>query len=197
MLIIGLTGGIGSGKTTVADMFAELGVDIIDTDIIARDLVQPDKPAFKKITEHFGHHIVDSDGQLNRQKLSEVTFNNEKERKALESILHPSIEKEMLMQISKINKPYCIAVIPLLFETGQQQRVDRILVVDCETDDQLQRVQNRDNRSTQQILSIINAQVSRNTRLSAADDIIENSGDMKNLHNKVDKLHKKYLELRG
>ena len=103
----------------------------------------------------------------------------------------------MLMQISKINKPYCIAVIPLLFETGQQQRVDRILVVDCETDDQLQRVQNRDNRSTQQILSIINAQVSRNTRLSAADDIIENSGDMKNLHNKVDKLHKKYLELRG
>ena len=195
MLIIGLTGGIGSGKTTVANIFADLGAHIVDTDIIARELVEPGQPALKKIAEYFGEHIVKKDGQLNRKKLAEITFNDNAKRKTLESILHPGIKKVMLATLDSIKAPYCIAVIPLLLETKQEELVDRILVVDCDPEDQLKRVQNRDSRNEEQIKAIIHSQISRKSRLNAATDIIENTGDMQELHDKVTKLHKKYLKL--
>jgi dephospho-CoA kinase len=195
MLVIGLTGGIGSGKTTVANMFAELGVDIIDTDIIARQLVAPGQTALKDIAHHFGQSILNSDGQLDRHKLAKITFNNDTERDALESILHPAIKKTMLKELNAVSAPYCIAVIPLLIETGQQQLVDRVLVVDCDPVDQLQRVQQRDQRSEAQIVSIINSQASQSARLNVADDIIQNSADLDKLHQQVIKLHKKYLKM--
>jgi len=195
MLVIGLTGGIGSGKTTVTNLFSELGVEIIDTDLIAREIVEPDQPALTKITDHFGKHILNIDGKLDRKKLAEIIFNNDDERKFLESTLHPGIKKNMLAQLSKVKSPYCIVVIPLLLETKQEKLVDRILVVDCEQNDQIKRVQVRDNRTKEQILSVINSQISRNTRLQAADDIIKNSGNMHDLRNIVAELHKKYMEL--
>ena len=195
MLVIGLTGGIGSGKTTVANMFAELGVDIIDTDVIARELVEPGSPTLKQIVDHFGDDILKKDGQLNRQRLADITFKNKLERKTLEAILHPVIRKNMLDRLNTVKAPYCVAVIPLLFETNQIELVDRILVIDCKQEDQLQRVKKRDQRDQEQILSIINSQASRDTRLNAADDTIENSGDINGLHEKVAELHKKYLKL--
>lgn len=195
MLIVGLTGGIGSGKTTVANIFAELGVHIIDTDIIARELVEPGQPALKKIVEYFGDHILKNDGQLDRKKLAEITFKNNTKRKALETILHPGIKEAMLATLKTIKAPYCITVIPLLLETKQEDLVDRILVVDCDPDDQVKRVKNRDQRNEEQIQSIINSQISRNSRLNAATDIIKNTGNMQDLHDNVVKLHKKYLEL--
>jgi len=195
MLIVGLTGGIGSGKTTVANIFAELGAHIIDTDIIARKLVEPGQPALKKIVEYFGSHVLNNDGQLNRKKLAEIIFKNDTKRKALETILHPGIKEMMQATLNTIKAPYCISVIPLLLETKQEELVDRILVVDCEPNDQLKRVQNRDQRSEEQIQSIIDSQISRKSRLNAATDIIENTGDMQDLHDKVIKLHKKYLKL--
>ena len=195
MLIVGLTGGIGSGKTTVANIFAELGAHIIDTDIIARKLVEPGQPALKEIVEYFGDHILRNDGQLDRKKLAEITFKDNTKRKILETILHPGIKETMLAEINTITAPYCIIVIPLLLETEQESLVDRILVVDCDPEDQLQRVQNRDQRDKEQIHSIMNSQIPRNSRLNAATDIIENTDNILNLHDKVMALHKKYLKL--
>jgi dephospho-CoA kinase len=195
MLVIGLTGGIGSGKTTVANLFAEMGIDVIDTDIIAREIVEPGQTTLTQIIEHFGDHILDKYGYLDRQKLAEITFNNNDERKFLEAILHPEIKKNMLAQIARAKSPYCIAVIPLLFETKQEGLVDKILVIDCEQSEQLNRVLTRDNRSKQQIQSIINSQIPRNIRVKSADYIIRNSGNMLTLRDKVLKLHKKYMKL--
>lgn len=195
MLVIGLTGGIGSGKTTVANLFSELGVDIIDTDVISREIVNTGQTAFIKIIDYFGKHILDNKGQLDRQKLADITFNNTKKRKALESILHPIIKENMLSQIEKINAPYCIVVIPLLFEAKQKDLVDRVLVIDCKLEDQINRVKIRDKRPSKQIFSIIHSQISRDIRLKAADDIIKNSGNIHDLPIKVAELHKKYLQL--
>jgi len=195
MLVIGLTGGIGSGKTTVANLFSELDIEIIDTDLIARKVVEPGQSTLAKITDYFGKHILNIDGSLDRKKLAEITFSNESERKILESILHPEIKKNMLAQIKEVKSPYCITVIPLLLEAKQEELVDRILVVDCEQKDQISRVQSRDKRTEKQILSIINSQIPRDARLKAADDIIKNSGNMHNLRALIAELHKKYMEL--
>lgn len=195
MLVVGLTGGIACGKTTVSNMFSDLGVSIIDTDIIAHQLVEPGKPATTEIATQLGSELIMPDGQLDRIKLADLTFNNTSNKKILEAILHPAIKKVMLKQIKAVKDKYCIAVIPLLFETGQNKLVDRILVVDCKQEQQFTRVQNRDQREQSQIQAIIDSQVSRETRLMLADDVIDNHNNIKHLSVQVNNLHKKYLKL--
>lgn len=195
MLVIGLTGGIGSGKTTVSDLFSALGVPIIDTDVIARELVEPGQPALTDITTAFGKDLLNSDGRLNRRKLGDITFNKPVARKQLEKILHPRIRQRVSERLKQLQAPYAIVVIPLLIETGDRSYIDRILVVDCERQNQLSRVAQRDQRSKQQINQILQAQVSRQQRLQAADDVLDNNADQDTLKQQVDVLHHKYLAL--
>ncbi len=195
MLVIGLTGGIGSGKSKVAELFQKRNIPVIDTDIIARELVKPDQPALKEIKKLFGDSIIQDNGELDRQALAEITFHNKQARKNLEKILHPRIRHSMLEKINKVSAPYVIVVIPLLIETGQSAEVDHILVVDCSEEIQIQRVKQRDKRDEKQIREILNAQASREERLSIADDVIENEGDISNLDAKIEELHQKFLHM--
>ena len=194
MLKIGLTGGIGCGKTTVANLFAELGVPLIDTDEIAHDIVEPGKPALDLLEVHFGKQIIAS-GSLDRAALREIVFSDPEQKKHLESILHPLVYQEIQRQLDKLLGNYAIISIPLLLETKMQSFVDRILVVDCPVEWQINRVKNRDQLSVQRIQSIISTQVSREQRLSAADDIIDNSSTPQQLAEQVKKLHNSYLLL--
>ena len=193
MLVIGLTGGIGSGKSTVTQLFEKRNVPVIDTDIIARELVKPDQQALKEIIKTFGKLVIRDDGELDRQALAEITFKNEHARKKLENILHPRIQKAMIEQINNLSAPYVIAVIPLLIETQQTSHVDHILVVDCSEETQMKRVRQRDHRDEQQIKEIMDSQVSRQQRLTAADDVIENQTDISELDAKIEELHQKFL----
>ncbi|MDH5764967.1 MAG: dephospho-CoA kinase [Gammaproteobacteria bacterium] len=195
MLIIGLTGGIGSGKSTVADLFRQRNIPVIDTDEIARELVKPGQPALKEIVKLFGSEIINNQGELNRQLLAQLTFNNNQARKNLEAILHPRIFKCMNDQIQHLTSPYVITVIPLLIETGELNQVNHILLVDCPEEIQIQRVRQRDQRDEQQIKEIINAQATRKERLLAANDIIENQGDIASLDAKIEKFHQKFLNM--
>lgn len=194
-LTIGLTGGIGSGKSTVANLFAELGVPVFDTDKFARQLVEPGQPALQKVVDVFGFDMLTEEGKLNRDKLKQQIFNNEQDRQKLENILHPEIREKLLASITECTEPYCIVVIPLLIEKNWQEVVDRVLVVDLPRKSQIERTLSRDNISEELASQIINTQVSRDQRLALADDIIDNSGDPQSLANQVNKLHQKYLEL--
>jgi dephospho-CoA kinase len=194
MLRIGLTGGIGSGKSTVARLFAGHGVPVIDADTIAHQLTQPGQPAVREIAAAFGPDTV-HDGALDRRSLSERVFNNPAERQRLEAILHPRIRAAMLREAEWLRTPYCLLVIPLLIETGQHDLVDRVLVVDTEEQQQIERIHRRDSRTEGEIRAIIAAQASRARRLEAADDVIANTGDMASLEAQVRALHRKYLEL--
>lgn len=189
-----LTGGIGSGKTVVADLFAKLGVPVIDTDIIARELVKPGKPALAEITHAFGREILSAKGELDRAKLARITFSNARMRKQLESILHPRIHAEVRSKLHKLDNTYAIVVIPLLVETGQVETYNRVLVVDCDEATQVQRVRERDHRSDEQINAIMHAQANRAERLTWADDIIENNDSLLELEQKVSRLHQAYLK---
>jgi dephospho-CoA kinase len=195
MLVVGLTGGIGSGKSKAADLFAELGVPIIDTDLIARELVAPGQPALKQITEHFGPSVLLDDGTLNRKRVAEICFANPDRRLQLEAILHPLIRQDVQEQLRHLNTEYAIVVVPLLIETQQNDLYDRILVIDCEEQIQMQRIHRRDNRSGQQIQQIMQAQASREQRLDAADDIITNTGSIEDLQRQIAQLDHKYLKL--
>ena len=195
MLRIGLTGGIGSGKSTVCDLFREFNVPIIDSDIIARELVEPGHPALTQIARLFGEQILQPDGSLNRAKLRELVFNNEQQREQLESLLHPLIRREMHRQISSLDSPYVILAIPLLLEKGWQQQLDRVVVVDCSEQQQRERATRRDGSSAQTIEQIITRQISRDERLAAADDIIDNSGPLDSLRHQVERLHHHFLTL--
>lgn len=194
MLVIGLTGGIGSGKSTIAKYFAELGIDIIDTDQLAREVVAPGTPALVKITEHFGKEILDAK-QLNRKKLGDIVFKNTAERKWLEQLLHPLIRQETQRRIQQAKSSYCVAVIPLLVETKPNELINRTLVVDSPENLQIARAQQRDNLTPEQIAAILKAQATRKQRLAAADDVIQNDKDLNHLKQQVLQLHKKYLEL--
>ena len=195
MLKIGLTGGIGCGKTTVANCFADLGVPLIDADEIAHDIVEPGKPALGLLEAHFGKQIIVS-GSLDRAALREIVFSDPEQKKHLESILHPLVYQEIQRQLDKLLGSYVIISIPLLLETKMQSFVDRILVIDCPFEQQINRVKNRDRLSVQRIQSIISTQVSREQRLSAADDIIDNSSSTpQQLAEQVKKLHNSYLLL--
>ncbi|WP_448246949.1 dephospho-CoA kinase [Thalassotalea agariperforans] len=194
--IIGLTGGIGSGKTTIANMFAELGVDVIDADIIARQVVEPNTPALIAIQQRFGADMLTADGQLNRGLLRTKVFNNEEDKSWLNNLLHPLIRQQMQSQTLAAQSPYCLLVIPLLIENNLTAMVNRVLVIDVDEQTQLQRASQRDNNSTQLIQNIINSQIDRQSRLSHADDIIDNQHlSLNEIKSLIVKLHHKYLQL--
>lgn len=195
MLRIGLTGGIGSGKSTVCRLFADLGVPIIDTDNIAHSLVEPGKPALAYMVEAFGQEILDQQGALNRALLRERVFSDEKQRQRLELILHPLIRSEMHRQLERLKGSYVIIAIPLLLEKGWQGEVDRILVVDTDETRQLERTVRRDGLSEAAVKRIIKSQVSRQQRLATADDTIHNDGALDKLRGQVIELHQLYLQL--
>lgn len=195
MLVIGLTGGIGSGKSTVAQLFAEKGITVIDTDQLARDVTQPGKPALNEIQEHFGSGLINENGSLNRTTLRKIIFGNDNERVWLEQLLHPLIRAEMKKQIEKSTSNYCIVVIPLLFETTPNPLINRILVVDTHEKEQINRVLKRDSSSPEEIQLILKSQVSRAKRLELADDIIENTGSISELIPQVNRLHHYYSSL--
>lgn len=195
MLIIGLTGGIGSGKSTVAGYFESLGVPVIDADKITRELVEPGQEALGEIINTFGDSIIQADGRLNRSRLREHIFKNPDERKKLENILHPRARKIVQQQINELSTPYCILSVPLLIESGWVDLVQRILVVDSPRDLQIKRTIERDKVSKEQVESIIASQTDRKTRLAAADDILENTDDRATLREKIVTLHKKYTLL--
>lgn len=191
---VGLTGGIGCGKSTVADAFAHLGIDIIDADIMSREVVQPGTPGLAALIGRFGEGILDPAGALDRQALRAHVFADPKAREQLESILHPLIWAAMRTAHAKVKSPYCIMVIPLLIESGNLNRVDRILVVDCPQELQIQRAMQRDHAPREQIEAILAAQVSREQRLAAADDVLDNSGSPQDLQTKIGQLHQQYLQ---
>ena len=195
MLTIGLTGGIGSGKTTASDEFARLGADVIDTDLLSRALVEPGQPALAEIVAGFGPSVLDGTGHLDRVRLRERIFADPQARRQLEDILHPKIRAAMLERAARSTAPYVMFVIPLLFETGQQALVDRVLLVDVAEDVQRARVAARDGLDTTQITRILQAQTDRATRLANADDILHNDGSPARLHEAIAKLHRKYLDL--
>ncbi len=197
MLTIGLTGGIGSGKTTVSNLFKNLGIQIIDTDVIARELVDNDHSVLEEITDAFGRGILDDNGLLDRNKLATIVFSQVQEKQQLEKILHPKIQIEVEKAIknchTKQNQPhYIIIVIPLLFETNFHQLIDRVLVVISSEENRIKRVIERDDRDPEEILSIIKSQVSDSIRISEADDIIENNNDIKELEARIQELHHKF-----
>ncbi len=195
MYKIGLTGGIAAGKSSVANLFAERGVTIIDADLIARQLVEKDQPALIKIQQHFGDSVINADGSLNRQKLSDIIFSNKTQKIYLENILHPLIYATIQCQIDSLSDEYCILAIPLLFETKMQHFVDRILVVDCPVELQISRLKLRDQHNDAKINNIIESQVSREFRRQNADDILDNSSDYSALAAQVLKLHTLYLSI--
>ena len=199
MLKIGLTGGIGSGKTTVAHYFAALGVPVIDADQIARELVSPGQPALQAIVNAFGTTVLDNNGQLDRARLRARVFGAEAhpgQRQLLESILHPLIRAEMQRRAQAMTAPYGLLSIPLLVEGGQTDQVERILVVDAPEAMQYQRVRQRDNVSSDaEITAILRAQASRQQRLAVADDVIVNDADLEKLHQQILALHEFYLGL--
>lgn len=190
---IGLTGGIASGKSTVANLFAALGVPIIDTDLLAREVVEPGSPLLREITAHFGMQLLAPDGGLNRQELRARIFADPVERKWLEALLHPAIRKLTDERCDAAAGPYVIVAIPLLVETGSAARFDRVLVVDCEPELQLARLTARDGTTREEALAMLAAQAPREARLAVADDVIRNDGDIANLRDQVEKLHRQYV----
>lgn len=192
--IIGLTGGIGSGKTTVANIFAELGVDIIDADVIARDVVAIDSPALCSISEHFGADYIQADGQLNRALLRKKIFSNDADKLWLNNLLHPLIREQIVSQATASSTPYCIVVAPLLIENNLITLVNRVLVIDVKESTQIARSTQRDHNSKEQIKAIISSQVAREVRQEHADDLLNNDDcSIANLKESVAKLHQSYL----
>jgi len=195
MFKVALTGGIAAGKTAVSDYFQTLGVPVIDTDIISRQIVEPGQSAFKAIVEQFGSELLSQDSRLNRKALREIVFNQPEKRRQLENITHPAIHQAVMIQLKSLQANYVILVIPLLVESGNKYQQDRVLLVDIPESLQIQRVMQRDQISEQQAKQILQAQSTRQQRLDIADDVIVNSGDISNLQQQIAELHRKYLAL--
>ena len=195
MFKVGLTGGIGSGKTTVLELFKKLSVPVLDADLIARQLVEKGQPALVEIAQAFGDGILMSDGSLDRARLREIVFSDTRRKRTLEAIIHPLVFQTIETQLKQLTAPYCIICIPLLFETNQTDFVDRILVVDCPVEIQIERVKKRDKLPVKLIKSIIDSQVSRAYRLEKSDDIIDNSTSEATLAERVKNLHNLYFSL--
>lgn len=195
MFVVGLTGGIGSGKSVVANAFANLGIPIIDADQAARDVTQPGMPATKTIEKHFGNSMINPDGSLDRGALRQRVFSHPNDRQWLERLLHPLIREHMQAQIDQLEAPYCIAVIPLLLEAEFYHFVNRILVVDVPEETQIERVMARDNLSHEHVIHILKAQAKRTDRTAKAHDIIHNDGQLEDIRPQVEALHEKYLKL--
>lgn len=195
MKIAGLTGGIGSGKSTVARLFGELGVHWVDADDVAREVVEPGTPALERIAKHFGEQILTSEGALDRAQLRGIVFQQPEERAWLESLLHPIIRDELIRQLNPENYqlPYVLLVSPLLLETDQHELVDRIIVIDVPKDVQLERTMARDTNSREQVERIIAAQMSREDRLARADEVIDNDRPLDDVTRQVRELHERLL----
>lgn len=195
MLVVGLTGGIGSGKSVVTDIFARYGVPIIDTDLIARELVQPGKPALEAIAKQFGPQCISTNGHLNRAHLRKMVFADPNLRKRLEGILHPRIKTAVRERLKALSGRYCIVVIPLLVETGMSDVAHRILVVDAPESVQIDRVMARDHVDRAQAQQTLAAQATREQRLAIADDTVFNAGSTDDLEREISALHEKFLAL--
>lgn len=193
MWVVGLTGGVGSGKTVVSNRFAQRSVPIIDTDLLARELVEPEQPALAEIVAYFGPDCLDGTGRLQRARLRERVFADADGRQQLEAILHPRIRRLVQERIAALTSPYCVVVIPLLAETGMTDLLDWILVVDAPESEQIRRVMARDQTDETQARRILSAQAHRTERLALADDILENAGDLETLDDQIDALHQRYL----
>ena len=195
MLVIGLTGGIGSGKSEVSQRFAELGAAVVDTDIISRELVAPGSPLLARIADALGSDLIDDRQRLDRRRLRERVFSDDRQRKQLEDSLHPQIREQTLARLAALDAPYAVVVIPLLLETRYPIPVDRILVVDAPEALRIQRVARRDRVPQAAVRQIIARQASREARLAAADEVIVNNGDLAALERQIRALHARYLAL--
>ena len=194
-MIVGLTGGIGSGKSAAACVFKNEGINVIDADNLAKEVVAKDTPGYIKVVEYFGSEIIAADGSLDRVKLRKEVFNSNEKRIALESITHPLVREKMSEKIQASQSPYSIIEVPLIFETKSMSSYDRVLVIDCESKLQLERAILRDNNSGDAIQNIINSQCSREERLSIANDVISNNDSLKNLQMRSLAMHHFYLGL--
>ena len=195
--ILGLTGGIGSGKSAAAEHFAALGVHVVDADHAARWVVEPGRPALSQIAEHFGEQVLQTDGQLNRGALRTLIFSDPEQRRWLEALLHPLIREAIADNLAQAQSPYAILVSPLLIESGQYTTTQRVLVIDVPQALQIQRTLKRDNTSEEQVHAILKVQASREDRLRHADDVLTNDRDLEALKTEVERLHDFYLTLRG
>ncbi len=193
-MIVGLTGGIGSGKSTVARAFGSLGIGWVDADDVAREVVMPGEPALAAISEHFGNDVLHADGTLNRAALRSIVFDNPTELKWLESVTHPRVRERILVHLERLQRqsPYVLLVSPLLFESGQDKLVDRTVVVDVPVELQLSRTRARDDVSEAQVHAILAAQLPREERLTKANDVIDNSGDHASMMQQVTQLDQHY-----
>lgn len=195
MFVVGLTGGIGSGKTVASDRFEELGVKVVDADIASRVVVEIGKPALSSIEDEFGSDVISDDGSLNRAKLREIIFKDDEAKSWLESLLHPLIGQHILDEIASATSRYVILVSPLLFETTQFQMCNRTLLIDVPKDIQILRTAKRDKVPESQVEKIIASQMDRDQKIGKADDVIVNDGEIGDLISKIDKIHQRYIEL--
>lgn len=189
MFVVGITGGIGSGKSAVTEKLEQLGIDIIDADIVAREVVEPGTRALKDIQSYFGDRILSSDGALNRTALREIVFSQPEKRKWLEALLHPIIRNETIKQLNNASSPYAVLASPLLLETDQHELTQRIVLIDVSVETQIERTIARDNNNRKQVEAIIAAQMSRTEKQRKSDIIITNDEDLSALYNKVSVLH--------
>ncbi len=194
-MIIGLTGGIGSGKSAAANFFHSEGVTVLDADQLAREVIEQNTPGFQSIVDYFGSDIVGEDGSIDRAKLRQEIFDDKEKKKAIESITHPLVRDLMAERIAASTSPYSIIMVPLIFETNSMSAYNRILVIDCDTKLQLERATLRDNNSSEQIQKILDSQCSRTERLSIANDVIPNNDTLENLKTRSLAMHKFYLGL--
>ena len=195
MFVVGLTGGIGSGKTVASDRFEELGIKVVDADIYSRVVVEIGKPALSSIEAKFGSDVILDDGSLNRAKLREIIFKDDEAKSWLESLLHPLIGQHILDEITSATSKYVILVSPLLFETTQFQMCNRTLLIDVPKDIQILRTAKRDKVPESQVEKIIASQMDRNQKIRKADDVIVNDGEISDLIAKIDEIHQKYIGL--
>ena len=195
MLKIGLTGGIGSGKTTIADLFAELDVPVIDADTIARELVASGGQALEQIRHSFGERVIAADGSLDRSAMRELIFADTEQKRKLEAIVHPKVRQSILKRVASLDASYCIISVPLLVESGMVNLVDRVLVVDCPVETQIERVTKRDRLDEKIVRAIIASQATREQRKALANDLIDNASSDYMLAEQVKKLHNLYLYL--
>lgn len=195
MFVVGLTGGIGSGKSAATDYLARQGVTIVDADLASRVVVEPGQPALRAIVERFGETVIQDDGTLNRRALRDIVFSDEQARRDLEAITHPAIGEELRRQISASRSAYTVLVSPLLLEGSQKTMIDRVLVIDAAPELQVQRTISRDSVPEAQVEAIMRAQLDRQRRLSMADDVVENNGSLAQLHEQLAAVHQRYLQL--
>ncbi|EGA65319.1 dephospho-CoA kinase [Vibrio brasiliensis] len=195
-LVIGLTGGIASGKTTVANLFEqEFGIEIVDADVIARQVVEPGSAGLEQITQHFGPEVIEADGTLNRARLREIIFADPSQKEWLNNLLHPMIREQMLQQLETVQSDYALLVIPLMVENNLQSLADKVVVVDVDPETQIQRTVERDQVDQRQAEAIVASQASREQRLAIADYVIKNNTKNQKLLYQITELHKKFLEM--